>query len=77
MVVVVVGRKPVCICGESPGGILSGTHGKCGLLDCWTAGQPPRVVTGATCRAGRAVGEVSSHRASFSGHRAAGLNSSQ
>ena len=44
--------------GESPGGILSGTHGKCGLLDCWTAGQPPRVVTGATCRAGRAVERV-------------------
>ena len=37
VLLVLVGRKPVCICGESPGGILSGTHGKCGVV-AWTTG---------------------------------------
>ena len=55
--VVELGRKPVCICRESPGGKLSGTHGKCGVegLAGLDNSQPPRVVTGARCRAGPAV----------------------
>ena len=71
-------REPVYICREGPGGILSGTHGKCG-----EAGGDWTTTTGgggATCRAGRALesGEcrVSSHQVSFSGHRAVGLNRS-
>ena len=72
----VVERKPVCICRESPGGILSRrTHGKCGEAGPLTATteQPLRVVAGAVRRVepgGR--WRVESSEVSFSGHRAAG-----